>query len=168
MRRLTPFSTCSSMLTFAGSELIVMISLLSGDEKAWTPRRSSEPHPLGARKFRPSTGSFVRSSLHAAKASKTRSERAVRILTAAGDETAVDANQRFFLIDGKARIELDRVLDAVCIIGVGRAVEQPGLCVHRFGGDVERVCDLLEHVGGRLVETALDLTQIRVGDFRDL
>src|SRR5690242_10497396 len=42
-------------------------------------------------------------------------------------------------------------------------VEDPGPHVERLGGDPQGLRDLLEHLGTRLAQTALDLAEIRIG-----
>src|SRR5579863_2851388 len=80
----------------------------------------------------------------------------------------VNPDQRVLLFSRQARIKADGVLDPATVGVPGFGVKQAGLCEHRLGGDVQRLRDVLEDLSRGLVQPALELTQIRVGDFRNL
>src|SRR5262249_5839636 len=74
-------------------------------------------------------------------------------------ERLVDVDQHLLLSLRNLRVGLDRV-------GNGRlfrlVLEYPGLNVEGLGGDPQALRDLLENVGARLAQAALDLAQVRV------
>src|SRR5690606_4907980 len=63
---------------------------------------------------------------------------------------------------GEARVGQDCQLDRAHPIGVGVGIDDPGPDVELFGGDAQRPSQLLEHLGRRPAEPALDLAEVRV------
>src|SRR5688500_18132964 len=75
------------------------------------------------------------------------------------DEGLVDAQQGLLLLLGEQRVAQDghgHVLGALPLL------QDAGPDVERLGRDAQRLGDLLEDVGRRLAQAALDLAQVRV------
>src|SRR6266511_2673486 len=80
-------------------------------------------------------------------------------------EAAVDAEQGVLLLGSQALVEPDRLLDRR---RSSLIVQQAGARVQLLRRDLECVGDPLQHLPRRLVEPALDLTEVCVGDVREL
>ena len=76
-------------------------------------------------------------------------------------ERQVYLDQRLLLVLGDERVAQDLAGEVVLALAV---LEDPGPDVERLGGDPQRLGDLLEDLGGRLAQAALDLAEVRVGD----
>ena len=79
-------------------------------------------------------------------------------------EGAVDPDEGLLLLLGEVRIATDLPHQ----IGAFALLEDPRPDVERLRGDLEGPGDLLEDLGRRLPQTALDLAQVGVGDARHL
>src|SRR5579859_666565 len=91
-------------------------------------------------------------------------------MSSALDETPINSYEGLFLVGREASVELDRVLDARYrpMVVPRFGIKEAGLGEHRLSRDVERVCDVLEHLRRRLVHPALELAQVRIRHLRHL